>query len=451
LDAVSGIIVTTSQPGLSAIDQAHALRLRGKPEDALRLAASVLTAAPEQLDAAALVARLLLERQRGPIANQVALRLGDACIRRGDLPGAWLAAQLSHQAGGGAAQDALRRIAEAFGKGSPRVSNAAPTPPALPQASDIAPHFAKLSGDALLDAAEKAAARFLKTPDPLPASGPLPALPLFGALQAPALLKLLGRLELRELDAGGYLLKQDEEGREAFVLARGVLNVVREDASSGAPVLLAVLGPGAMLGEMALVSGAPRAASAVAVEPVQALCIARSALEDLARQDAAIGRELGMFCYSRMIANLMRHSAILSAVEASKRAELVARFNTEQFAPGDVLVHQGSEGDRLFLIASGGVQVRGKDADGDRVVLAELGPGNVVGEISLVLRRPANADVVAVHATVALSLSREQFHEAIREHPALLQQLYDVAIARHEETRSVVGRKAVDASDFVLV
>jgi cAMP-dependent protein kinase regulator len=202
---------------------------------------------------------------------------------------------------------------------------------------------------------------------------------------------------------------------------------------------------------MALVSGAPRAASAVAVEPVQALCIGRAALEDLARQDAALGRELGSFCYSRMIANLMRHGAILSAIEPSKRAELVARFKTEQFAAGDVLVRQGQEAGRLFLLASGGVQVLGKDADGDHVVLAELGPGNVVGEISLVLRRPANADVVAVHTTVALALDREQFHEAIREHPVLLQQLYDIAVARHEETRSVVAQKAVDVSDIVLV
>jgi cAMP-dependent protein kinase regulator len=440
--------VTQAQTGLSAIDQAHALRLRRKHDDALRLAVSVLTAEPEHLDAALLVAQLLLDQERPTVAGEVGAWLVDGFIRRGDLPRAWIAAQLALQAGG-FAEDALRRIAAVFGKGSPRVSSTSPKPPGLPVMTGVAPHFASLSGTALLDAAEKTAGRFAKSKDSLPADGPVPALPLFGALEPAALLKLLGRLELREFDTGGYLLQQGQEGKEALVLARGVVNIVREDG--GPPTLLAVLGPGAILGEMALVSGAPRAASAVAVEPVQVMAMARGALEELARQDPALGRELGSFCYSRMIANLMRHSAILSAIEPAERAELVARFKTEQFAPGDVLVQQGQEADRLFLLASGGVQVRGRDADGDRVVLAELGPGDVVGEISLVLRRPANADVVAVHTTVALSLGHEQFQEAIRAHPALLQRLYDTAVQRHEETRSVVAQKAVDVSDVVLL
>jgi CRP-like cAMP-binding protein len=442
--------MTAEQLGISDLDRAHALRLRGEFDESLRMAASIATAVPDDLGAVALVARLLLDRDRDAIAAEVASRLVDGWIRRGDLPGAWLASQLLLEAGG-SRQDALKSVAQAFGKGSPRVSKVLHAkPPALPASEGVAPHFAKLEGDALLDAAEKCAARFLKTPDPVPAEAPVPELPLFGALEPPALLKLLGRLELRELAAGQYLLRQGEEGREAFVLARGVVNIVREDGAGG-HVLLAALGPGALFGEMALVSGAPRAASAVAVEPVQVLSMARAGLEQLAREDAAIGRELGAFCYGRMIANLIRHSAILSAIDPNERQGLMARFHNRQFAPGEILMRQGEEPSCLFLIASGGVKVCTADADGDAVLIAELGPGDVVGEISLVLRRPANADVVAAHSTVALALTREQFQEAIHEHPGLLQQLYDLAVQRDDQTRSVLGQKAVDVSDVVLV
>jgi CRP-like cAMP-binding protein len=118
---------------------------------------------------------------------------------------------------------------------------------------------------------------------------------------------------------------------------------------------------------------------------------------------------------------------------------------------GAVLVRHGEQAGKLFLIASGGVEVRGTDIEGDRVVLAQLGPGDVVGEISLVLRRPATADVVAVHTTVALELTHEQFEEAIHEHPGLLQQLYELAVKRDDETRSVVAQPAVDVSDTVLL
>jgi CRP-like cAMP-binding protein len=119
--------------------------------------------------------------------------------------------------------------------------------------------------------------------------------------------------------------------------------------------------------------------------------------------------------------------------------------------PGEVLLRQGEEGGSLFLIASGLVEIRSTDADGDRVVLAQSGPGDVVGEISLVLRRPATADVVAVHSTVALELTLAEFHEAIRQHPGLLQQLYEIATQREAETRSVVAQEARDVSDSVLL
>jgi len=436
------------QQGLSALDREHGLRLGGEREQALRLAASLLTAVPEDVGAAALLGRLLLEADRAAVAAELAARLVDAFVRRGDLGAARVAAELAIDSG--QAEGVLERIASAFGKGSPRVGEAAPKPPLMPTEVEVAPHFAKLSGAALLDAAEKAARRFLATKDSVPANAALPELPLFGSLEPQRLQLLLGQVELRELAPGEYALKQGEQGREAFVLARGVINVVREDAN-GKPTLLATLGPGSIFGEMALVTEAPRAASAVAVESVQLLSVSRAALESLARQDPAIARDLGEFCYGRMISNLIRHSSILSSVEPAKRAELVARFKSERFEPGDSLVRKGEEPSCLYLLASGGVQVRGTDADGDRVVIAELGPGDVVGEISLVLRRPAIADVVALHTTVALALSREQFTAAIHEHPTLLRELYDMAVQRDEETRTVVAQKALDVSDVVLL
>jgi CRP-like cAMP-binding protein len=438
-----------SERGVSPLDRAHALRLLGQLEAALQLACSILTTSAEDIGAAYLVARLLLDAQRSVPVAQAADPLLARFVRRGDLGGACLCAQLVHEAGGDRSA-ALMKIAKAFGKGSSRVGDASPRPPPLPAETQVTPALAKLSGAALLTAAEAALARFGQSKDSVPDNTTLPRLPLFGELPPPVLAKLLAALQVREYSEGKYVVQQGDHGREAFLLARGVLNVVRQDPDQNAT--LAVLGPGALFGEMALVSNAPRAASVIAVEPAHVLVGQRSQLEELAQKDPTIGRELGQFCHQRMIANLIRHSRILSAVEPAKRHELVARFSTQTFQPGAVLVRQGQEAGSLFLIASGGVEVRsGADGEGDRVVLAQPGPGDVVGEISLVLRRPATADVVAVHTTVALELTRDQFHAAIREHPGLLQELYEVATQREEETRSVVACEALDVSDNVLL
>ncbi|HEX7479931.1 MAG TPA: cyclic nucleotide-binding domain-containing protein [Polyangiales bacterium] len=439
---------TAADRGVSPLDRAHGLRLAGKSEDALRLAASIVAASTDDVGAAYLVARLLLDQNRVQPAGQAAEALVERFCRRGDLPAACLAAHLGFEAGG-FAENALQQIAQIFAKGSKRVSDVSPRPPPLPVDVKVAPFFAKLAGAALADAAEKALARFLETKDRVPDNAALPRLPLFGDLDPAMLAKLLGAFELREAKTGEYVVRQGDEGREAFVLARGVLNVVRERAA-GATVL-AVLGPGAIFGEMALVSDAPRAASVVAVEPCHIFVAQRAHLEALAKKDPTIGRELGRFCHGRMVSNLLRHSVLLSAIEPGKRQELVSHFTTRTFQPGAVLVRQGEEAGRLFLIASGGVDVRSTDAEGEGVVLAQLGPGDVVGEISLVLRRPATADVIAAHTTVALELTRDQFQEAIRQHPTLLSELYDLATKREEETRSVVAQAALDVSDVVLL
>ena len=129
----------------------------------------------------------------------------------------------------------------------------------------------------------------------------------------------------------------------------------------------------------------------------------------------------------------------------------MARFETRRFKPGERLITHEQEPEGLFLVASGSVKVVGRDGDGDELQIAELGPGDVVGEISLVLRRPATADVIATHQTVALELAAEQFREAIREHPSLLSELYELATKREDEMRTVVAQEALDVEEVVLL
>jgi CRP-like cAMP-binding protein len=439
---------TRNQAPPSLLEQAHELRLRGQPDAALGLATAFLAAHPVHPGAGWLVSRLLLEAGHGQRLDEAAQRLLAGFIRRGDLPQACLAAQLAQS--DELAEALLGELARAFSKGSPRLSVDAPAPPPLPvRMPSMAPDAQSDSGEALVGAAQRALGLFLATDEVSAGSALLPVLPLFSALSASSLHRLLCHLQLRELLPGQYALRQGEPGTETFVVARGVIDIVRTGESGSE--IIASLGPGAIFGEMAVVSRAPRAASALAAQPAQLLVISDHALTTLAASDPTIARELGKFCYRRMIGNLIRHSPILAAVEASQRRDLIARFRTERFERGQTLLREGDEAERLYLIASGAVGIRSRDAEGDRVAITELGPGEVVGEISLVMRRPANADVVALHPTVALSLTRDQFQQVIRNHPTLLPKLYDLAEDRAEATRSLLAQRSLDASDVVLL
>ncbi|MCB9624866.1 MAG: cyclic nucleotide-binding domain-containing protein [Sandaracinus sp.] len=432
----------------SPIDRAHAARLRGDLDGALQLAIALLERDPTQLAAASLLTTTLVAEDRGLVAGEASLRLVDAFVRRGDLPQA-LGAALSAKRAGDDATPLFASIAEAFGKGSKRVTDVSPSPPPLPEEVAVPKELDATKGDALLDRAERALEKWLATDDPLGDDTELPRLPLFGDLEPKALASLLAAFTLRDVAPDAEVVAQGEEGTEAFVVTRGMLRVVRRDGSE--ELTLAILGPGAIFGEMALVSEAPRAAAVVAGEAAALLVIAREALEKVAAKTPIVGQMLSSFCRQRMLSNLLRHSAILRAVDASHREALIGRFETKHFEAGHALVEEGAESDGLYLIASGAVEVVGKDADGDELRIAELGPGDVVGEISLVLRRPANATVRALHPTVALELTRDELHKVIKTHPTLLAELYELATQREEETRSVVAQEAFDVEDVVLL
>jgi cAMP-dependent protein kinase regulator len=418
-------------------------------ERALRIAIALVELDPFQLSAAALLTRLVIAAGSKATAAAAAAKLVDAYVRRGDLPAATAAAALADRAGGDGAT--LRTtIAKAFGQGSSRLADVSASPPALPATPDLGA-LESLRGKPLLDRANAALTELARADDPI-AHGKVPVLPLFSQLAPKALERLLAALTVRDLDAGGVAIEQGSEGREAFVVVRGTLRAERTSASDAAPTLLAVLGPGAIFGEMALVSSAPRAASVIAQEPVTLLVVARAALETMAQTEPAIGRELGSYCRSRMLANLVRTSALLCAIPAAEREPVMALFEAKTFDEGQVLFEQGGEPEGLYLVASGGVRVTTHDpAGGEDIVVADLGPGDVVGEISIVLRKPATATVIAAFPTVALELSRDRFQEAIRRHPAVLTELYNLATARADELRSVVAQEALDVEDVVLL
>jgi CRP-like cAMP-binding protein len=257
--------------------------------------------------------------------------------------------------------------------------------------------------------------------------------------------------------AGHTVIAEGEEGSEAFIVARGELEVFRrlpEGEENGGPqqMMLARLVSGSLFGEMALLSRAPRAASVVATRPSILLVAKREALEDVAEGRPEVAVELAAHCRRRMVANLGRTSPILVAVPPHERTMLVERFETRIFEKGEKLVTQGEDAAGLHLVASGEVAIVARDGN-ESVVLATLGPGETAGEVALLLRRKANADVIAVHPTVTLFLPREDFLSLIQDHPGVLHGLYMTAVRRDDETALALDNAPATtvADDYVLL
>jgi len=99
----------------------------------------------------------------------------------------------------------------------------------------------------------------------------------------------------------------------------------------------------------------------------------------------------------------------------------------ETYARGATLLKQGDYGDSAFLIMSGLVEVF-RDERGAKKTLAQLGAGNVVGEMALIDPAPRLASAVAVETTVAKRITMRVLDKALDAAPPLARYLLQTFI-----------------------
>jgi MFS family permease len=111
-------------------------------------------------------------------------------------------------------------------------------------------------------------------------------------------------------------------------------------------------------------------------------------------------------------AELLRANAIFRPL-SDAALEIVARaLAPEQAAAGAEVVRQGEQGDRVYLVAAGELDVTVDGRPGGR-----LGRGDVFGEIALLRDVPRTATVQAVTDAELLTLGRDEFLSAVTGHP----------------------------------
>jgi len=113
----------------------------------------------------------------------------------------------------------------------------------------------------------------------------------------------------------------------------------------------------------------------------------------------------------------------LTPAELTNIAEKVTRRHYE---PGDIVIRQGDEGDELFLISEGEVEV---EREGHEV--ARLGPAEFFGESALISGEPRNATVVATTPLDTYVLGKDEFRAAVEQSASFRDQLHRVYFLRH--------------------
>lgn len=111
---------------------------------------------------------------------------------------------------------------------------------------------------------------------------------------------VVAHMRLVHFPQGATMLREGERARNDYLLLvlEGEVSVFASVGTEPDGVQISVLGPGAVIGEMALLDGSPRSASCIAVTPVQCAGLSRKGLEMMIEQHPKVAARLlaGLAC-----------------------------------------------------------------------------------------------------------------------------------------------------------
>ncbi|WP_171098334.1 MULTISPECIES: Crp/Fnr family transcriptional regulator [unclassified Ruegeria] len=124
------------------------------------------------------------------------------------------------------------------------------------------------------------------------------------------------------------------------------------------------------------------------------------------------------------------NSGFLSEASEELREMLTAQAKEVSLDRGDILFEQGDEGDALYAILDGTLEVSFLSMSGRKLSLSLMRPGEVFGEIALFDQGPRTATVAAAEPSRVLRVFHRDVMAQIRQEPDLAVDMIRLAGAR---------------------
>ena len=121
----------------------------------------------------------------------------------------------------------------------------------------------------------------------------------------------------------------------------------------------------------------------------------------------------------------------MDPIETLRQVELFEHLTDEQlgllaaqsrelsFRKHAVVMTEGDVGESMYVMTSGLAKVFVSDEDGKELVLYQLGPGAVIGDIALLDDEPRSASVSTLEKSTALMIGKSAFLDCLRESPEM--------------------------------
>ena len=173
----------------------------------------------------------------------------------------------------------------------------------------------------------------------------LKRVPLFHGIEPDLVSSLAGIMTIRQFPAGSFLCHKGEPGNATFILGKGQVDVLTQSKNGE---ILCTLGPGHVIGEVALLDGQPRSASLQAKEDVTAFVLMRG---DFSRLLSAQNKGC-----MRLLDNIVQAIAMRVRVVNDQYIDMFSQ-------PGETIQKLKEQMRSIQSIAAGGNQPSGDTED----------------------------------------------------------------------------------------
>ncbi len=131
--------------------------------------------------------------------------------------------------------------------------------------------------------------------------------------------------------------------------------------------------------------------------------------------------------------SLLAQNPLFGHLNDGELASLARQARCLRFSPGEAVVREGDPGDSLYQLVIGQVEVRKQQTGHGDLAVAQLHPGDIFGEMSLLTDSPRSASVMAINECVLLEVAQQHIAPLIQRNPSLMEELAHLVTARRDQ------------------
>jgi len=248
-----------------------------------------------------------------------------------------------------------------------------------------------------------------------------------------------------EFTDGQSILLEGDVGTDCYFICTGNVQVSSRNLV-GKTLLLAALGPGALVGEIGLLQNERRTACVTAIGDVIALRLDRQSFELLAVNSPLFYESMLQTVRIRMIHRMLRKATIWSAIPDAELRGLAEVTTTLKAAKGESVITEGMLADQFYMVSKGKLEVRGRRRK--RSVLLE---GDFFGEEMLLTDTPSAVVITASEDCELLAMGKNEFLFVLSYYAPIQKQFLEILRIRAPHMVSKVKEEYLGEQEFIVV